>query len=90
MPKKLKVETLWDFSTSILAENIKKLKGGPFGEKKILEKKSHRAENTLREYPLAPLSFLDVKILLRKLSKNYKKLRNCKFVRILRKVDLSE
>ena len=31
-------------------------------------KKSHRAENTLREYPLAPLSFLDdVKILLRKL-----------------------
>ena len=75
MPKKLKGETLWDFSTSILSKNIKKLKGGPFGEKKFFEKKSHRVENTLREYPLAPLSFLDdVKILLRKLSKNCKKL----------------
>ena len=40
--------------------------------------------NTLREYLLAPLSFLDdVKILLRKLSKNCK---NCKIVRIVRKV----
>ena len=67
---------LWDFSTSILSENIKKLKGEPFGENFFFEKKSHRAENTLREYPLAPLSFLDdVKILLRKLSKNCK---NCK------------
>ena len=47
------------------------------------EKKSHRAENTLREYPLAPLSFLDdVKILLRKLSKNCK---NCKIVRFVKK-----
>ena len=51
----------------------------------FFEKKSHRAENTLREYPLAPLSFLDdVKILLRKLSKN------CKIERIVRKVDHSE
>ena len=51
-------------------------------------KKSHGAENTLREYPLAPLSFLaDVKILLRKLSKNCKK---CKIVRIIRKEDHSE
>ena len=64
----------WDFSTCILSENIKKLKGDPLVKKKF-EKKSHRAENTLREYPLAPLSFLDdVKILLRKLSKNCKKL----------------
>ena len=76
----------WDFATSILSENIKKLKG-PFGEF-FSEKKSHRAENTLREYPLAPLSFLDdIKILLRKLSKNCK---NCKIVRIVRKVDHSE
>ena len=86
MPKKLKGETLWDFSTSILSENIKKLKGDPSVKK--TQKKSHRAENTPREYPLAPLSFLDdVKILLRKVSK---KLRNCKFVRIVRKVDHSE
>ena len=64
MPKK--GGTLRDFSTSILSENIKKLKGDP----------------------LAPLSFLDdVKLLLRKLSKNCK---NCKIVRIVRKVDHSE
>ena len=64
MPKKLKGETLWDFSSSILSEN-KKLKGDP-SVKFFFEKKSHGAENTLREYPLAPLSFLDdVKILLR-------------------------
>ena len=37
-----------DFSTSILSENIKKLKGGPFGENSFSKKKSHRAENTLR------------------------------------------
>ena len=30
MPKKLKGRTLWDFSTSILLQNSKKLKGGPF------------------------------------------------------------
>ena len=76
MPKQMKGGTLWDFSTCILSENIKKVKVGLFGEKKI-RKKSLRAENTLREYPLAPLSFLDdVKILLRKLNKNCKKLRN--------------
>ena len=63
------------FSASILSENIKKLKGDPLMNF-FFEKKSHRAENTLREYPLAPMSFLDdVKILLRKLSKNWK---NCK------------
>ena len=30
--EKLKGGTLWDFSTSILTENIKNWKGGPFGE----------------------------------------------------------
>ena len=30
--KKLKGGTLWDFSTSILSQNIKKMQGGPFGE----------------------------------------------------------
>ena len=60
-----------------------KIEGGPLGN--FFRKKSHRAEDTLKEYPLVPLSFLDgVKILLRKLSKNCK---NCK---IVRKVDHSE
>ena len=27
-----RVGTLWDFSTSILSQNIKKMQGGPFGE----------------------------------------------------------
>ena len=37
--KKLEGGTLWDFSTSILPQNIKKLKGTLWG--KIFEKKSH-------------------------------------------------
>ena len=37
--KKLKGGTLWDFSTSILSQNIKKNAGGPFGEKFSFEKK---------------------------------------------------
>ena len=45
----------------------------------VFEKESHRDENTLKEYPLALLSFLDdIKILLRKLSKNCKDCKNCK------------
>ena len=61
-----------------------KIEGGTLWWEFFFQKKSHRAENTLREYLLAPLSFLDdVKILLRKLSKNCK---NCKIVRIVRKV----
>ena len=51
MPKKLKGGILWDFSTSILSKNITKLKGDPLVI--FFETKSHRAENTLREYPLA-------------------------------------
>ena len=42
---------------------------GPFGENLFFEKKSHRAQNTLREYPSAPLSFLDDVKILRKLLK---------------------
>ena len=69
--KKTERGTLLDFSTSVLSENSKKVEGGPFG-KFFFEKKSHRDENTLREYPLVPLSFLDdVKILLRKLLRQY-------------------
>ena len=83
MPIKTERGTLWDFSKFILSEKIKKLKGDPLVEKNF--RKSLRAENILRKYPLAPLSLLnDVKILLRKVSKNFK------IVRILRKVDHSE
>ena len=44
MPKKLKGGTLWDFSTSILSQNIKKMQGGPFEEKKFRKKMSRSAE----------------------------------------------
>ena len=37
--KKLKGGTLWDFSISILSQNIKKMQGGPFEEKKFRRKK---------------------------------------------------
>ena len=47
MPKKLKGGTLWDFSTSILSQNSKKIEGELFGGKK-LKKKSHNAEKTGR------------------------------------------
>ena len=39
--KKLKGGTLWDFPTSILSQNIKKMQGGPF-EGKNFEKKSEK------------------------------------------------
>ena len=38
MPKKLKGGTFWDFPTSILSQNIKKMQGGPFEEKKFRKK----------------------------------------------------
>ena len=38
MPKKLKGGTLWDFPTSILSQNIKKIQGGPFEDKKFRKK----------------------------------------------------
>ena len=38
MPKKTERGTLWDFPTSILSQNIKKMQGGPFEEKKIRKK----------------------------------------------------
>ena len=37
--KKLKGGTLWDFSTSILSENIKKMQGNPLGKNFFFEKK---------------------------------------------------
>ena len=67
MPKKLKGGTLWDFSTSVLSENSKKIEGGtPIGKNFFFSKKS------LTEPKILPLSFLDdVKKLLRKLSKYF-------------------
>ena len=43
MPKKTERGTLWDFPTSILSQNSKKIEGGPVGEK-FPEKKSRSAE----------------------------------------------
>ena len=74
MPKKTEKGDPLGFLNIYFVGKIQKIEGGAFGEI-FFEKKSHRAENTLREYPLAPLSFLDdVKILLRQLNKNCKKL----------------
>ena len=39
--KKLKGGTFWDFPTSILSQNIKKMQGGPFEEKNF-ERKSEK------------------------------------------------
>ena len=71
MPKKLKGGPFGFFNIRSVGKLQKKMKGGPFGEF-FFEKKSHSAENILRQYPLVPLSFLDdVKILLRKLLRQY-------------------
>ena len=68
-PKKnLKGEPLVVFNIHSVGKYQKKLKGDPL-VKFFFEKKSHRAENTLREYPLDPLSFLDDVKILRKLLK---------------------
>ena len=52
MPKKTEKRTHWDFSTSILLQNSKKLKGDPLVGNNFLEKKSHGAENNLKREPL--------------------------------------
>ena len=44
MPKKLEGGSLWDFPTSILSQNSKKIEGGPFEEKSFPEKKFRSAE----------------------------------------------
>ena len=49
--KKLKGGTLWDFSTSILSQNIKKCRG-PFGEKIFLSKKSLAVPKKMKGDPL--------------------------------------
>ena len=52
MPKKLKGGTLRDFSTSILPQNIKKLKGGPF-RKKFFRKKVSQCQKKLKGTPFS-------------------------------------
>ena len=70
MPKKLNGGPFGIFQHLFCRKTPKKSKGDTLGI--FFQKKSHRAENTLREYPLVPLSFLDdVKILLRKLLRQY-------------------
>ena len=70
MPKKLKGGPFGIFQHPFCQKTPKKW-SGPFG-KHFFRKKSHRPKNTLREYTLVPLSFLDdVKILLRKLLRHY-------------------
>ena len=56
--KKLKGGTLWDFSTSILSQNIKKMQGGPFEEKKFRKKMSRSAEKNERVFGLARYGML--------------------------------
>ena len=48
MPKKLKGWTLWVFSTSILSQNIKKLKGDPLGKIFFRKKVSQCRKKTER------------------------------------------
>ena len=43
MPKNVKWGTLWVFSTSNLLQNIKKVEGGPSGDKKFLRKSLRQA-----------------------------------------------
>ena len=52
MPKK--TEKFWDFSTSILSENIKKIEGGPFGQKVFFEKKVSQSRKYSKGVPFGP------------------------------------
>ena len=70
MPKKIERGDPLGFFNIRSVGKLQKIEGGTLWGKIFFGKKSHRAENTLREYPL---SFLDdVKILFRKLLKYFK------------------
>ena len=56
--KKLKGGTLWDFSTSILSQNIKKMQGDPLGKIFFSKKKSRSAEKNERGDPLVSLGMV--------------------------------
>ena len=55
--KKLKVGTLWHFSTSILSENIKKLKGA-LRWKQFFGKKVSQSQKYSKGVPFGPVEFL--------------------------------
>ena len=56
--KNVKGGTLLDLLTNIPLQNIKKLKGGPFGDiKKVFEKKSHSAEKNPKGGPFGHVRF---------------------------------
>ena len=46
--KKLKGGTLWDFSTSILSQNIKKMQGDPLGKKFFSKKKVSQRQKKMK------------------------------------------
>ena len=52
----LKGETIWAFRNYSLLQNIEKLEGGPFGDKKF-EKKSHSAEKNSKGGPYSFVRF---------------------------------
>ena len=90
MPKKTERGDPLGFFNIQSVGKYQKNEGGPFDEKNFRKKVSESRKYS-KEVPFGPVEFLDdVKIYLRKLSKNCKKLRNCKIVRIVRKVDHSE
>ena len=52
VPKNLKGGTFWDFQTSIMFQNIKKIEGGTLWcYQKIFEKKFHSAEKSKLKTP---------------------------------------
>ena len=51
VPKKTERGTLWDFPTSGLSQNTKKIEGGPFGEKISGKKNSRSAEKNWKGGP---------------------------------------
>ena len=46
MPKNIKGETLWDFLTSIVLQNIETNEGGTFGAIQKFQEKSHSSEKS--------------------------------------------
>ena len=67
MPKKTERGDTLEFFNIHSVGKYQKSEGGPFGEFSF--EKKPLAENKLREYPLAPLSFLDDVKILRKVLK---------------------
>ena len=67
--EKTERRTLWDFSTSILSENIKKIEGDTFWWNFFSKNVSQSRKYSKGENFLAPLSFLDDLKILRKLLK---------------------